>query len=86
MTLFFIWNHGANQTCLLYTSDAADDTPCVDSCPKEAIDVKGASDFIFYLESWGQLDGKKILLEATKILDKKLDEFSEKLKQAKLSQ
>jgi len=59
---------------------------CVDSCPKEAISVTGSNDFIFYLESWGQLDCKKILLEASKILDKKLDEFSEKLKQAKLSQ
>ncbi len=59
---------------------------CVDSCPKEAINVKGSSDFIFYLESWGQLDGKRILVEATKILDKKLDEFSEKLKKAELSQ
>lgn len=59
---------------------------CVDSCPKEAITVKGSNDFIFYLESWGQLDCKKILLEASSVLDKKLDEFSEKLKEAKLSQ
>lgn len=59
---------------------------CVDSCPKEAITVKSSNDFIFYLESWGQLDCKKILLEASKILDQKLDKFSEKLKKAKLSQ
>lgn len=59
---------------------------CVDSCPSEAIAVKGSTDFIFYVESWGQLDSKKILLEASRILDQKLDEFSEKLKEAKLSQ
>ena len=59
---------------------------CIDSCPKEAITVKGSDDFIFYLESWGQLDCKKILSEAARILGKKLDEFSEKLKGAKLSQ
>lgn len=59
---------------------------CVDSCPAKAIAVKGSNDFIFYVESWGQLDCKKILLEASGILDQKLDEFSEKLKEAKLSQ
>ncbi len=58
---------------------------CVDSCPKEAISIKPSGDFIFYLESWGQLDCKKILLEASRLLDKKLDEFSAKLKDAKLS-
>ena len=59
---------------------------CVESCPKCAIDVKSSNDFVFYMESWGQLDCKKILLEVSKLLDKKLDEFSEKLKEAKLSQ
>lgn len=58
---------------------------CVDICPKEAISMKGSDDFIFYLESWGQLDCKKILLEASDILDRKLDELSGKLKEAKLS-
>ncbi len=58
---------------------------CVDSCPKESVTVKGSDDFIFYLESWGQLDCKRIVLEASKILNDKLDEFTDKLKQAKLS-
>ena len=58
---------------------------CVDACPKEAVKVQGANDFIFMIESWGQLDCKKILLEASKIIDKKLDIFSETLKKAKLS-
>jgi len=59
---------------------------CIESCPKEAMVIKATNDFIFYLESWGHLDCKKILLEASRLLDKKLGEFSEKLKQAKLSQ
>jgi len=58
---------------------------CVDSCPKEAISVNGSNDYIFYLESWGQLDCKKIILEASRILDEKLDTFTDTLKQAKLS-
>ena len=53
---------------------------CVDACPKEAVKVQGANDFIYMIESWGQLDCKKILLEASKIIDKKLDIFSETLK------
>jgi len=59
---------------------------CVESCPKESITLNPSEEFIFYLESWGQLDCKKMLLEASGLLDKKLDEFSEKLKEVKLSQ
>ena len=59
---------------------------CVEACPKDAIKVTGENDYIFYLESWGQLDCKKILLEASRVLDSKLDEFAEKLKEAKLPQ
>ncbi|MBU0627805.1 MAG: DNA-directed RNA polymerase subunit D [Nanoarchaeota archaeon] len=58
---------------------------CIESCPKDAITVAGTDDFIFTLESWGQLDCKAILIEASKILNAKLDDFSEKLKEAKLS-
>ena len=56
---------------------------CIDACPKEAIKITRTNDFIFYLESWGQLDCKKVLLEASSIIDKKLDQFAETLKQAK---
>jgi len=59
---------------------------CIDSCPKNSVTVAGSNDFIFFLESWGQLDCKQIFLEASKILGAKLDEFSKKLKEAKLSQ
>ncbi|MBW2988870.1 DNA-directed RNA polymerase subunit D [Candidatus Woesearchaeota archaeon] len=59
---------------------------CVDSCPKGAIMIKPSNDFIFMVESWGQLQCKSILLESSRVLGNKLDEFTEKLKQAKLSQ
>src|SRR3989339_399379 len=28
---------------------------CIEACPKEAVKVTGTNDFVFYLESWGQL-------------------------------
>lgn len=40
-------------------------------------------EFVFYIESWGQLTCKEILTEATKIFDEKLEEFSDSLKKAK---
>lgn len=39
--------------------------------------------FIFYLESWGQLSCKEILLKALDIFNDKLTEFESKLKKAK---
>ncbi len=55
---------------------------CVEVCPKEAIKIVKSDDFVFYLESWGQLSCKKVLLEASRLLDQKLDQFSEKIKSA----
>ncbi|MBI2139922.1 DNA-directed RNA polymerase subunit D [Candidatus Woesearchaeota archaeon] len=46
----------------------------------EGIKVTKTNDFIFTLESWGQLDCKEILLEASKIIDHKLDAFAEAIK------
>ena len=40
-------------------------------------------EFIFYMESWGQLTCKEIVNEAIKIFDEKLDEFSDALKKVK---
>lgn len=40
-------------------------------------------EFIFYLESWGQLSCKEIVNRAVKIFDERLDEFSDLLKKAK---
>ena len=48
------------------------------------IEVKNSNeDFIFYLESWGQLSCKEILLKALELFDEKLDDFESKLKKAK---
>jgi len=38
------------------------------------------TDFVFYIESFGQLPTKQIVTEAFEIFDKKLDEFAEKIK------
>ncbi len=44
-------------------------------CSEEAIEIKGEPNkFIFTLESWEQLPIRKILFEATKVMEKKLKE------------
>ena len=40
-------------------------------------------EFVFYMESWGQLTCKEIINESARIFDEKLDEFSDALKKAK---
>lgn len=53
-------------------------------CEENNVQIKsGKTDFIFYLESFGQLSPKEILLEATNIIDKKLDDFEKQLKKLK---
>ncbi|MDP7179921.1 MAG: DNA-directed RNA polymerase subunit D [Candidatus Woesearchaeota archaeon] len=59
---------------------------CQDICPVDAIKVTPSNDFIFYIESWGQLEPKKIVMEASKVLQEQLDEFTQKLKAAALPQ
>lgn len=55
---------------------------CEASCPKGAIRVGYLQDeFILTIESTGALSPKRILLEAVKVLNSKLDEFLEKLKE-----
>jgi DNA-directed RNA polymerase subunit D len=44
------------------------------------IKVKYDKDIIFYMESWGQLSCKEILIEATNIFNETFDEFNEKVK------
>jgi len=39
--------------------------------------------FIFFIESWGQLKPEEIVKKALEIFDEKLDEFGDKLKKAK---
>ncbi len=53
---------------------------CVDATDKDTIKISGSdSDFIFTIESWGQLEAKEILMRAVDILDDKLDRFSKSL-------
>jgi len=50
-------------------------------CEKKGVKVKNSkTDFIFNIESWGQLDARDIVKEAIDILQKKLDDFTNQLK------
>ena len=55
---------------------------CVDICePKGAITVENNNkDFIFYVESWGQLEPKEIIIESLKIIKDTSDEFIKEIK------
>jgi len=44
---------------------------------------KEVEDFVFFVESWGQLECKEIMLKASDILEKKLDVFEKELKAKK---
>jgi len=55
---------------------------CVDTDPSIKL-TESENDFIFYIESWGQLSCKEMLVTAADILQEKLDEFSAKLKDFK---
>lgn len=52
---------------------------CADLEPNITIN-ESDSEFVFYLESWGQLSHKEILAKAVEILDSKLDTFAEQVK------
>ena len=58
---------------------------CVDAVqPEESVDVRGKKEkFLFFMESFGQLENKEIFLKALEIFDKKLDSFEKELKKAK---
>jgi DNA-directed RNA polymerase subunit D len=47
------------------------------------VKVKQDNDFIFYIESWGQLTCKEILNQTLAIFNESLDEFSEEIKKTK---
>ncbi|MEM2099393.1 MAG: DNA-directed RNA polymerase subunit D [Candidatus Bathyarchaeia archaeon] len=56
---------------------------CVEACPKDPKGIKvewEKNSFILNIESTGVLPPERILLEATKILDKQLKEFEQQLK------
>lgn len=49
---------------------------CIDACPKNSLEVYGSEeDYIFNIESWGQLKPKQIVERAIVELTAKLDEF-----------
>ena len=59
---------------------------CVDVCPKDPKAVEITWDekaFIFKIESTGALPAERIVTEAVKILDKKINDFSNQLKKGK---
>lgn len=60
----------------VYKCDACD--ACVEECRiqgKNAITIKPTKEIIFFIESWGQMDAKDILLESIKVLKENLKEL-----------
>ena len=54
------------------------------ACEEKGVEVKSSdTDFIFYLESFGQLTTKTIITEAMKIFEKKLKEFEKLINKIK---
>jgi len=53
---------------------------CVELLPECIKLNENDKEFIFYIESWGQLDTKQILTKAVELIDEQLDELKEKLK------
>ena len=59
---------------------------CADTCPKDPTAIEVSWDkkaFIFKIESTGALPVERIVIEAIKILDKKVKDFSNQLKKGK---
>lgn len=55
----------------------------VEEVSKGEVKVTHDNDFIFYIESWGQLGCKEILNQALDIFNETFDEFAEEIKKAK---
>lgn len=57
---------------------------CQEECPKDVIKIAdNENEFLFYIESWGQLNYKEMLTEAVKIFQSHLDEFTDIMKKKK---
>lgn len=55
-----------------------------DICEKNGVEVKASNEnFVFFVESWGQLEISEILDKASAVFDEKLDELDEELKKTK---
>jgi DNA-directed RNA polymerase subunit D len=53
---------------------------CVDLCPEGIQVIPSRTDFIFTIESFGQLSPKDMLLASLDVIEEKLDDFEKKLK------
>ncbi len=53
---------------------------CIEACPDGIKVSENKTDFIFTIESWGQLDPREMIKEAVKRFQKKTDEFVKLLK------
>ncbi|MBS3149444.1 DNA-directed RNA polymerase subunit D [Candidatus Woesearchaeota archaeon] len=59
---------------------------CVEATQDDSIQVKGSkTDYIFYIESFGQLTPKEIMTTAINVFDDKLDELTKKMKEGEES-
>ncbi|MFH2028781.1 MAG: DNA-directed RNA polymerase subunit D [Nanoarchaeota archaeon] len=56
---------------------------CQDLVGKDAISIEPSNDFIFYVESWGQLSCKQMVIEAVNIFNEQLAEITDKIKALK---
>ena len=56
----------------------------VEEVSKGEVKVTHDNDFIFYIESWGQLSCREILNQALDIFNDTFDEFAEEIKKAKI--
>lgn len=54
----------------------------VEEVSNGSVKIEHDNDFIFNIESWGQLDCKEIVSQSIDILNSTLDEFAEKIKKA----
>ena len=54
---------------------------CEEICEKNGVNINNSkTDFIFNVESWGQLDVRDIVKEAVSVFQNKLDDFTKQLK------
>lgn len=56
---------------------------CEETSKGEVKVEKDVNNFVFYVESWGQLSPEEIIMQASKKLDAKLDDFAEAFKKGK---
>ena len=59
---------------------------CVDICNDNSVNVAGSkSEFIVFIESYGQLSPREILIKSLEVFDEKLNELAKKMKEGEES-